>query len=87
MTYQQLAYFLLDTIKGGPYPLTRSVLDETDPGIVSDIMSDILDYADRRSQIGAPVFTADQFSRARVLQNWTVYRDQPAAAFIDRGVK
>ena len=75
MTYQQLAYFLLDTIKGGPYPLTRAVLDETDPGIV------------RRSQIGAPVFTAEEFSRARVLQNWTVYRDQPASAFIDRGVK
>jgi hypothetical protein len=87
MTYQQLAYFLLDTIKGGPYPLTRSVLDETDPGIVSDIISDILDYADRRSQIGAPVFTAEQFSRARVLQDWPKYRDQPAAAFIDGGVK
>ena len=87
MTYKQLAYFLLDTIRGGPYPLTRAVLDETDPDIVSEIMGHIFDYAHRRSQIGDPVFTAEQFSRARVLQNWPKYRDQPAASFIDRGVK
>ena len=87
MTYSELSSYLLQTIYGGPYPLTRAVLDETSPEVLRDIVGDLLDYATMQAQAGRPVFTAEQYSRAVVLQHWEKYRDQPSALFIDGGVR
>jgi len=84
MTYSALAHRFIQTVKQTGNPLTRSEIDaqiET----ISELGSELLEAATQLSQDGRPPFTGAEWSRAVVLRDWSMYRDGPAASFVDRG--
>ena len=83
MTYSALAHRFLQTVKQTGNPLTRSEIDaqiET----IQEMGSELLEAATQLSQDGRPPFTGAEWSRAIVLRDWSMYRNGPASAFVDR---